>query len=95
MKRSETRDIFLKGPGVNQELVLVLIDLDGTLLPLEAWDPVFQEISMRIAGKANVDWRIIYRAAKDLNKELMRKFTIRLLIGITYLLRLPVDSGYP
>ncbi|WP_243674709.1 hypothetical protein [Vulcanisaeta distributa] len=38
---------------------------------------MFQEISMRIADKANVDWRIIYRAAKDLNKELMGRFTIR------------------
>ncbi|WP_243678910.1 HAD hydrolase-like protein [Vulcanisaeta distributa] len=57
--------------------MLILIDLDGTLLPLEAWDPVFQEISTSIASKVNTDWRVVYRAAKELNKELLREFTIR------------------
>ncbi|MGC8606653.1 MAG: HAD family hydrolase [Vulcanisaeta sp.] len=57
--------------------MLILIDLDGTLLPLEAWDPVFQDVSMLIASKVNVDWRVIHNTAKDLNKELLREFTVR------------------
>lgn len=57
--------------------MLILIDLDGTLLPLEAWDPVFQDISMQIASKVNVDWVTIYRAAKNLNRELLKGFTVR------------------
>ena len=57
--------------------MLILIDLDGTLLPLEAWDPVFQDISMQIASRAGVDWTTIYRAAKSLNRELLKDLAIR------------------
>lgn len=32
-------------------VVLILVDLDGTLLPLEAWDPIFQEISGLIGSR--------------------------------------------
>ncbi len=39
--------------------------------------PVFQEISMLIASRANADWRAVYKAAKDLNRELLRSFTIK------------------
>ncbi len=57
--------------------MLILIDLDGTLLPLETWEPVFRDISMQIASRANVDWEVVYKAAKDLNRELLRRLTIR------------------
>ncbi len=56
---------------------MILVDLDGTLLPLEAWEPIFQEISELIGGKVGVDWRIVYRAAKDLSRELLRKLNVR------------------
>ncbi len=58
-------------------VVLILVDLDGTLLPLEAWDPIFQEISGLIGSRVGVDWRIVYRAAKDLNRELLRGLNVR------------------
>lgn len=57
--------------------MLVLIDLDGTLLPLNAWDPVFQDASRYIAERVGVDWVVIYGAAKELNKSLLRGFSIK------------------
>ncbi|MBP1450126.1 MAG: HAD family hydrolase, partial [Thermoproteus sp.] len=33
---------------------LILVDLDGTLLPLEAWDPAFYELAATVASRAGV-----------------------------------------
>ncbi|MGC9152851.1 MAG: HAD family hydrolase [Vulcanisaeta sp.] len=68
---------FLNSGIVDTALVIVLIDLDGTLLPLDAWDPVFQEVSRLIAERANIEWSQVYRAAKELNKALLRRFDIK------------------
>nr|KJR72268.1 MAG: hydrolase [Vulcanisaeta sp. AZ3] len=57
--------------------MFVLVDLDGTLLPLEAWDPVFQDASEVIAKEVGIDWRVVFQEAKKLNMELMRGFSIK------------------
>lgn len=57
--------------------MLILIDLDGTLLPLDAWEPVFHRVSDLIAAKAGLSGEQIYREAKALNRELMRRFDVR------------------
>ncbi|WP_069807857.1 HAD family hydrolase [Vulcanisaeta thermophila] len=57
--------------------MLILIDLDGTLLPLDAWEPVFHRVSELIAREAGVPEAQVYAEAKALNRELMRRFDVR------------------
>lgn len=57
--------------------MLVLVDLDGTLIPLDAWDPVFRDVSIYIAERAGVDWVVVYQAAKEMNRSLLRSFSIK------------------
>ncbi len=56
---------------------LALVDLDGTLIPLEAWDPVFYEISSTIAGRIGIEPREFWSLVKALHYQLMRRFSVK------------------
>ncbi|MFP3211871.1 MAG: HAD family hydrolase [Thermoproteus sp.] len=56
---------------------LVLVDLDGTLIPLEAWDPVFYEISATMAGRIGIQPGEFWSLVKALHYQLMRRFSPR------------------
>lgn len=55
----------------------ILVDLDGTLIPLSAWRPVFTEISKKIAEKAKLDPVDVWKAARAKSLELIRAFDHR------------------
>ncbi|MEL9991106.1 MAG: HAD family hydrolase [Thermoproteus sp.] len=54
---------------------IALVDLDGTLIPLEAWDPVFYEISASIARRAGIQPGEFWSLVKALHYQLMRRFS--------------------
>ncbi|ACB39689.1 HAD family hydrolase [Pyrobaculum neutrophilum] len=53
-------------------MATVLIDLDGTLIPLNAWRPVFAELCEEIAREAGVRPEDVWRRARQRNLEQMR-----------------------
>ncbi|CCC82131.1 HAD family hydrolase [Thermoproteus tenax] len=55
-------------------MTIALVDLDGTLIPLEAWDPVFYELSSIIASRAGVEPQDVWGLVKALHYQLMRRF---------------------
>lgn len=58
-------------------MATVLVDLDGTLLPLSAWDPIFAEACAAIAEKAGVSPEEVWRRARQRNLALMRRLDWR------------------
>ncbi|MGC8583547.1 MAG: HAD family hydrolase [Thermoproteus sp.] len=56
---------------------LVLVDLDGTLIPLEAWDPVFYEISATVAGRIGIQPGEFWSMVKALHYQLMRRLSFK------------------
>lgn len=57
--------------------MLILVDLDGTLIPLKEWEPVFRDVSGYIASRAGVSVEYVYARARALNRELMLRFDAR------------------
>jgi putative hydrolase of the HAD superfamily len=58
-------------------MATILIDLDGTLIPLDAWNPVFAEICTYIAKRAGTTPEEIWRRVRRRNLELMRVLDLR------------------
>lgn len=58
-------------------MATILVDLDGTLLPLSAWNPVFAEACAVIAEKAGVSPEEVWRRARQRNLALMRRLDWR------------------
>ncbi|AAL63728.1 HAD family hydrolase [Pyrobaculum aerophilum] len=58
-------------------MATVLIDLDGTLLPLKAWNPVFAEISAIIAKRAGAAPEEVWMRVREKNLALMRRLDWR------------------
>nr|WP_287068968.1 HAD family hydrolase [Pyrobaculum sp.] len=58
-------------------MATILIDLDGTLLPLKAWNPVFAEISAAIAERAGAPPEEVWRRVREMNLALMRRLDWR------------------
>ncbi|MEM1598483.1 MAG: HAD family hydrolase [Pyrobaculum sp.] len=53
-------------------MATILVDLDGTLLPLSAWDPVFREACAQIAKAAGVAAEEVWRKVRRLNLEMAK-----------------------
>jgi putative hydrolase of the HAD superfamily len=58
-------------------MATILVDLDGTLLPLDAWNPVFAEICKAIAERAGAPPDEVWRRAREKNLILMRRLDWR------------------
>ncbi len=58
-------------------MAIVLIDLDGTLIPHSVWTPVFLEISSYIAREAGVSAAEVWRRVRDRSLQLMKVFDLR------------------
>lgn len=58
-------------------MYLALVDLDGTLIPLEAWDPVFYEISSMVASRIGIEPNEFWSLVKALHYQLMRRFSVK------------------
>lgn len=56
---------------------IALVDLDGTLIPLEAWDPVFYEISSIVASRIGIEPSEFWSLVKALHYNLMRRFSVK------------------
>lgn len=57
-------------------MATVLVDLDGTLIPLDAWEPVFLEVCERIARQVGATAEEVWKRARRRNLELMRAFAV-------------------
>jgi len=57
-------------------MATVLVDLDGTLIPLDAWEPVFLEVCERIARQVGATVEEVWERARRRNLELMRAFAV-------------------
>lgn len=53
-------------------MATILIDLDGTLIPLSAWRPIFIELCEKIAEETGVRPEEVWRRARQKNLELLR-----------------------
>jgi len=58
-------------------MATILIDLDGTLIPLDVWNPVFAEVCAYIARRAGTTPEEVWRKARRRNLELMRALDLR------------------
>jgi len=58
-------------------MATILIDLDGTLIPLDAWNPVFNEICTYIAKRAGTALAEVWRRVRRRNLELLRALDLR------------------
>jgi putative hydrolase of the HAD superfamily len=58
-------------------MATVLIDLDGTLIPLDAWNSVFAEICTYIAKRSGTTPAEVWRRVRRRNLELMRALDLR------------------
>ncbi|MEZ0318980.1 MAG: HAD family hydrolase [Pyrobaculum sp.] len=58
-------------------MATILVDLDGTLLPLSAWNPVFREVCTQIAEVAGVSAEEVWRRVRRLNLEMARSLDWR------------------
>ncbi len=58
-------------------MATILIDLDGTLIPLDAWNPVFAEICTYIAKRAGTTPEEIWTRVRRRNLELLRALDLR------------------
>lgn len=56
---------------------LILVDLDGTLLPLEAWDPVFYELAATVASRAGVKPEEFWGMVRVFHYQLIRRLSPR------------------
>jgi len=57
-------------------MATVLVDLDGTLIPLDDWEPVFFEICEKIARQVGATAEEVWKRARRRNLELMRAFVV-------------------
>jgi putative hydrolase of the HAD superfamily len=57
--------------------VLVLVDLDGTLIPLESWDPVFYEVAASVASRIGIEPGDFWGLVKAFHYQLMRRLSPR------------------
>jgi len=58
-------------------MATILVDLDGTLIPLDAWNPVFAEICAHIARRVGAEPEEIWRRVRQRNLALSRALDLR------------------
>jgi Predicted hydrolase (HAD superfamily) len=58
-------------------MATILVDLDGTLIPLDAWSPVFADVCTYIAKRAGTTPEEVWKRARQRNLELLRALDLR------------------